>query len=116
VQHQVKFCESSAAANQKENPQMLSQMRAKASLLLEEISGDYRVIQMSYKTVSVHFSISQLCLLSPNEIKRFIEFITISLVIFLTFIRQFVGAIQHAVGLSNRWGMPCPTVGRSRGS
>jgi hypothetical protein len=35
---------------QKENPQMLSQMRAKASLLLEEISGDYRVIQMSYNT------------------------------------------------------------------
>jgi hypothetical protein len=34
-------------AQKKENPQMLSQMRAKASLLLEEISFHYRVMQMS---------------------------------------------------------------------
>jgi hypothetical protein len=37
-------------SNKKENPQMLSQMRAKASLLLEEISGDYRVMYKSYTT------------------------------------------------------------------
>lgn len=32
---------------------MLSQMRAKASLLLEEISGDYRVMYMTRVTRSV---------------------------------------------------------------
>jgi hypothetical protein len=40
----VGYAEASVTFEKKENPQMLSQMRAKASLLLEEISGDYRVI------------------------------------------------------------------------
>jgi hypothetical protein len=45
---------------------MLSQMRAKASLLLEEISGDYRVIYMSYKTAFNLFFLIQLYSQSPN--------------------------------------------------
>jgi hypothetical protein len=44
----------------KENPQMLSQMRAKASLLLEEISGDYRVMYMTGVAHSVIAILSSL--------------------------------------------------------